>query len=71
MVELKSAKTIAVIGGGSAGFTAARIASGLGARVLFFVGDNGLNVCLFAAGNLFILKVVVRLVPRLAEEVLR
>src|SRR6476659_8552564 len=40
MVELKSAETIAVIGGGSAGFTAARIASELGARVLFFVGDN-------------------------------
>ncbi len=40
MVRLKSAKTIAVIGGGSAGFTAARIASELGARVLFFVGDN-------------------------------
>ncbi len=40
MTKLKSAKTIAVIGGGSAGFTAARIASELGARVLFFVGDN-------------------------------
>lgn len=33
-------KTIAVIGGGSAGFTAARIASQNGARVLFFMGDN-------------------------------
>jgi pyruvate/2-oxoglutarate dehydrogenase complex dihydrolipoamide dehydrogenase (E3) component len=33
-------KTIAVIGGGSAGFTAARTASELGARVLFFMGDN-------------------------------
>ncbi len=33
-------KTIAVLGGGSAGFTAARIASELGARVLFFMGDN-------------------------------
>jgi mercuric reductase len=37
---LNKAKTIAVIGGGSAGFTAARIASELGARVLFFMGDN-------------------------------
>src|SRR5438045_4350372 len=33
-------KTIAVLGGGSAGFTAARIASEQGARVLFFMGDN-------------------------------
>jgi len=33
-------KTIAVLGGGSAGFTAARIASQNGARVLFFMGDN-------------------------------
>ena len=33
-------KTIAVLGGGSAGFTAARIASQDGARVLFFMGDN-------------------------------
>ncbi len=33
-------KTIAVIGGGSAGFTAARIASEEGARVIFFMGDN-------------------------------
>lgn len=33
-------KTIAVIGGGSAGFTAARLASKNGARVLFFMGDN-------------------------------
>jgi len=32
-------KTIAVIGGGSAGFTAARTAARLGARVLFFMGD--------------------------------
>jgi mercuric reductase len=33
-------KTIAVLGGGSAGFTAARTASQNGARVLFFMGDN-------------------------------
>ena len=33
-------KTIAVIGGGSAGFTAARTAARLGARVLFFMGDE-------------------------------
>jgi len=33
-------KTIAVIGGGSAGFTASRIASKKGARVIFFMGDN-------------------------------
>ncbi len=33
-------KTIAVLGGGSAGFTAARIASENGARILFFMGDN-------------------------------
>lgn len=33
-------KTIAVLGGGSAGFTAARTASQHGARVLFFMGDN-------------------------------
>jgi len=33
-------KTIAVIGGGSAGFTASRIASEQGARVFFFMGDN-------------------------------
>ena len=33
-------KTIAVLGGGSAGFTAARTASENGARVLFFMGDN-------------------------------
>ena len=33
-------KTIAVLGGGSAGFTAARIAWQNGARVLFFMGDN-------------------------------
>ncbi len=33
-------KTIAVLGGGSAGFTAARIAAENGARILFFMGDN-------------------------------
>lgn len=33
-------KTIAVIGGGSAGLTAARTAHELGAKVLFFMGDN-------------------------------
>ncbi len=33
-------KTIAVLGGGSAGLTAARLASQNGARVLFFMGDN-------------------------------
>ena len=33
-------KTIAVLGGGSASFTAARIASETGARILFFMGDN-------------------------------
>jgi mercuric reductase len=33
-------KTIAVLGGGSAGFTAARTAARNGARVLFFMGDN-------------------------------
>lgn len=33
-------KTIAVIGGGSAGFTGARTACQLGANVLFFMGDN-------------------------------
>ena len=33
-------RTIAVLGGGSAGFTAARTAAELGARVLFFMGDN-------------------------------
>ena len=37
---MKKGKTIAVIGGGSAGFTAARIASDLGAHVLFFMGDR-------------------------------
>ena len=36
----KIQKTIAVLGGGSAGFTAARTAHELGARVLFFMGDN-------------------------------
>jgi pyruvate/2-oxoglutarate dehydrogenase complex dihydrolipoamide dehydrogenase (E3) component len=34
-------KTIAVIGGGSAGLTAARVACHRGANVLFFVGDKG------------------------------
>jgi pyruvate/2-oxoglutarate dehydrogenase complex dihydrolipoamide dehydrogenase (E3) component len=33
-------KTIAILGGGSAGFTAARTAARLGARVLLFLGDN-------------------------------
>lgn len=33
-------KTIAVLGGGSAGFTAARVACEQGANVLFFMGDN-------------------------------
>ncbi|HEY3663988.1 MAG TPA: FAD-dependent oxidoreductase [Chthoniobacterales bacterium] len=33
-------KTIAVLGGGSAGFTAARLACQNGARVLFFMGEN-------------------------------
>jgi pyruvate/2-oxoglutarate dehydrogenase complex dihydrolipoamide dehydrogenase (E3) component len=33
-------KTIAVIGGGSAGLTAARTVHELGAKVLFFMGDN-------------------------------
>jgi pyruvate/2-oxoglutarate dehydrogenase complex dihydrolipoamide dehydrogenase (E3) component len=33
-------KTVAVIGGGSAGFTAARKAAALGARVLFFMGNR-------------------------------
>jgi mercuric reductase len=37
---MQKSKTIAVIGGGSAGFTAARIASELGAHVLFFMGDH-------------------------------
>ncbi len=37
--KMKS-KTIAVLGGGSAGFTAARTACEAGARVLFFMGDN-------------------------------
>jgi mercuric reductase len=37
---VKERKTIAVIGGGSAGFTAARIASDLGASVLFFMGEH-------------------------------
>ena len=34
-------KTIAVLGGGSAGLTAARTACELGARVLFFMGERG------------------------------
>jgi pyruvate/2-oxoglutarate dehydrogenase complex dihydrolipoamide dehydrogenase (E3) component len=34
-------KTIAVIGGGSAGLTAARVACEQGANVFFFVGDKG------------------------------
>src|SRR5438045_2187341 len=33
-------KTIAVLGGGSAGLTAARTAHQLGARVLFFMGNH-------------------------------
>ena len=33
-------KTIAVLGGGSAGLTAARTAHQLGARALFFMGDH-------------------------------
>lgn len=33
-------RTIAILGGGSAGFTAAQTAAKLGARVLFFMGDN-------------------------------
>lgn len=33
-------RTIAVLGGGSAGFTAAQTAANLGVRVLFFMGDN-------------------------------
>jgi pyruvate/2-oxoglutarate dehydrogenase complex dihydrolipoamide dehydrogenase (E3) component len=33
-------RTVAVLGGGSAGFTAARTAAKHGARVLFFMGDN-------------------------------
>ena len=37
---MQKSKTIAVIGGGSAGFTAARVASDLGAHVLFFMGDH-------------------------------
>lgn len=38
---MQQPKTIAVIGGGSAGLTAARIACKLGAHVLFFIGDRG------------------------------
>ncbi len=37
---MREAKIIAVIGGGSAGFTAARTACKLGAKVLFFMGEN-------------------------------
>lgn len=37
---MQKSKTIAIIGGGSAGFTAARVASELGAHVLFFMGDH-------------------------------
>lgn len=37
---MPSPRTIAVIGGGSAGFTAARTARELGARVLLFMGDH-------------------------------
>jgi pyruvate/2-oxoglutarate dehydrogenase complex dihydrolipoamide dehydrogenase (E3) component len=37
---MRDRRTIAVIGGGSAGFTAARVASELGAHVLFFMGDH-------------------------------
>ncbi len=37
---MKEHKTVAVLGGGSAGFTAARKAHDLGARVLFFMGDQ-------------------------------
>ena len=37
---MSTRKTIAVIGGGSAGFTAARTAARRGARVLFFMGDE-------------------------------
>lgn len=38
--DMTGNKTIAVIGGGSAGFTAARKASALGARVVFFMGNR-------------------------------
>lgn len=43
-------KTIAVLGGGSAGFTAARTAHELGARVLFFMGEspNHASLCVEA-----------------------
>jgi pyruvate/2-oxoglutarate dehydrogenase complex dihydrolipoamide dehydrogenase (E3) component len=37
---LMDRKTIAVVGGGSAGFTAARAAARSGARVVLFLGDN-------------------------------
>ncbi len=38
---MRGRKTIAVIGGGSAGLTAARVACQGGADVLFFIGDKG------------------------------
>lgn len=37
---MRTEKTISVLGGGSAGFTAAQVAAAQGARVLFFMGDN-------------------------------
>ncbi|MDH3284332.1 MAG: FAD-dependent oxidoreductase, partial [Acidobacteriota bacterium] len=37
---MSARKTIAVLGGGSAGFTAARTAARLGARVILFMGDD-------------------------------
>ncbi len=37
---MSAPQTIAILGGGSAGFTAARVAAKQGARVLFFMGDN-------------------------------
>lgn len=37
---MSAQQTVAVLGGGSAGFTAARTAAQLGARVVFFMGDN-------------------------------
>lgn len=39
-------KTIAVLGGGSAGLTAARTACDMGARVLFFIGELGAKASL-------------------------
>jgi pyruvate/2-oxoglutarate dehydrogenase complex dihydrolipoamide dehydrogenase (E3) component len=38
--KMSKMKTIAVIGGGSAGLSAARAAKAFGARVLFFMGDD-------------------------------